>query len=74
MAVADAQRGRGLGNYVNARMIARVFEDLGATHVYELVSAANVPSRRMVASCGLHPEPSLVCGVATANDSARFTR
>lgn len=74
VAVADAQRGRGLGNYVNARMIARVFEDLGATHVYELVSVANIPSLRMVASYGLRPEPALVCGMATANDSARFTR
>lgn len=74
VAVADSQRGKGLGNYVNARMIVSVFRDLDATYVYELVSATNIPSRRMVASCGLHPEPGLVCGVATPNDSARFTR
>ncbi|MBX3597154.1 MAG: GNAT family N-acetyltransferase [Rhizobiaceae bacterium] len=74
VAVADSQRGRGLGNYINARMIVSVFRDLGATHLYELVSATNIPSRRMVASCGLHAEPSLVCGIATPNDSARFTR
>ena len=74
VAVADSQRGKGLGNYINARMIVSVFNDLGATHVYELVSASNVPSRRMVASCGLRHERGLVCGIATPNDSARFTR
>jgi RimJ/RimL family protein N-acetyltransferase len=74
VAVAASQRGKGLGNYINARMIASAFQNLGATHVYELVSAANVPSRRMVTSCGLRHEASLVCGIATPNDSAHFTR
>jgi hypothetical protein len=74
VAVADSQRGKGLGNYVNARMIVSVFRDLDATHVYELVSASNIPSRRMVSSCGLAHEPGLVCGVATPNHSARLTR
>ena len=74
VAVADSRRGEGLGNYVNALMIVRAFRDLDATHVYELVSTANVPSRRMVESCGLRHEPSLVCGIAVPNDSARFTR
>lgn len=74
VAVAESQRGKGLGNYVNARMIVHVFRDLGATHVYELVSASNVPSRRMVESCGLRLEPGLVCGLATPNESVRFTR
>ena len=64
----------GLGNYINARMIVSVFRDLDATHIYELVSTSNVPSRRMVASCGLRHEQGLVCGIATAKDSARFTR
>jgi len=74
VAVAESQRGKGLGNYVNARMLTSVFRDLGATHVYELVSATNAPSRRMVASCGLHPEPSLICGVIAPNEGTRFTR
>lgn len=74
VAVAESQRGKGLGNYINARMIVSVFNDLDATHVYELVSATNIPSRRMVQSCGLRPEPALVCGIATPNDSALFTR
>ncbi|MCE7027471.1 GNAT family N-acetyltransferase [Jiella avicenniae] len=74
VAVLDSQRGRGLGNYVNARMVATSFRDLGATHLYELVSAANVPSRKMVATCGLRHEPELICGVVAPNEGARFTR
>lgn len=74
VAVSESQRGRGLGNYINARMILNVFRDLRATHIYELVSASNIPSRRMVESCGLRPDPAVVCGVATPSDGARFTR
>lgn len=74
VAVAESQRGKGLGNYVNARMIVSVFRELNATHVYELVSSTNVPSRRMVESCGLRFEPALVCGIATPSERTRFTR
>ena len=74
VAVAELQRGKGLGNYINARMVVSVFRDLDAAYVYELVSASNMPSRRMVESCGLRPEPALVCGAATPNETARFTR
>lgn len=74
VAVAESQRGKGVGNYINARMILSVLQDLGATHVYELVSASNMPSRRMVASCGLRLEPGFLCGIATPNESTRFTR
>jgi hypothetical protein len=74
VAVADSQRGKGLGNYINARMIVSVFRDLGATHIYELVSVTNIPSRRMVRSCGLRHEPALVCGIAMPNDGVLFTR
>jgi hypothetical protein len=74
VAVADSQRGKGLGSYINAHMVVSAFSDLGATHIYELVSATNVPSRRMVQSCGLLPEPGLVCGVALPNEGKRFTR
>ena len=74
VAVADAHRGKGLGAHVNARMVVGVFRDPGATHVYELVSATNMPSRHMVAACGLRHEPALVCGMAMPGESARFTR
>lgn len=72
-AVADAWRGKGLGTYVNARMIASLFHDLDATHVYELVAAGNAASRRMVEHCGLRVEPTLLCGLAVRRDERRFT-
>ncbi|MGE3876881.1 MAG: GNAT family N-acetyltransferase [Parvibaculaceae bacterium] len=74
VAVAESQRGKGLGTYVNARIVVSVFHNLDATHIYELVSAANIPSRRMVASCGLRLEPALVRGVVASNEGGRFTR
>jgi RimJ/RimL family protein N-acetyltransferase len=73
-AVAEAQRGKGIGTYINARMIVSVFRDLGATHVHEFVSESNIPSRRMVEACGLRHEPALACGMATPIESARYTR
>ena len=33
-----------------------------------------LPFTSKVGSCGLRPEPALVCGFATPNDRARFTR
>ncbi|QRM55926.1 GNAT family N-acetyltransferase [Sinorhizobium sp. BG8] len=74
VAVAEPLRGQGLGNYINARMILSVFHDLDATHVYELVSDTNIPSRRMVEACGLTLDPALVCGIAMPDESARYTR
>lgn len=74
VAVAEAERGKGLGVAINARIVAAVFRDLGASHVYELVSATNEASRRMVAACGLAPRPDLLCGIAIPDDSPRFTR
>ncbi|WP_102958896.1 GNAT family N-acetyltransferase [Mangrovicella endophytica] len=74
VAVAAEARAQGLGSLVNARLIAEVFRELEATHIYELVSDTNVASRRMVEACGLRAEPGLVCGVGVAEDSTRFTR
>lgn len=74
VAVAAAQRGRGLGSCINALMIAGVMQDLQATHIYEIVSASNAASRRMVAACGLRHEPDLVSGIATPVSEERFTR
>lgn len=74
VAVDAARRGRGLGAFINARMILALFAATEATHVYELVSATNAPSRRMVAACGLRPEPDLACGLATPTDVGRLTR
>jgi hypothetical protein len=54
--------------------VVGAIRDLGATHVYELVSATNVPSRRMVESCGLRHEPAFLSGMAVPADGGRFTR
>ncbi len=74
VAVATSLRGRGLGRYINARMVVSVFHDIDADHIYELVTATNAPSRRMVEACGLHLDPNVVCGLAVRSDGGRFTR
>ncbi|WP_037547683.1 GNAT family N-acetyltransferase [Stappia stellulata] len=74
VAVDPAHRGKGLGRLVNALMAVRAFRELGASHIYELVSASNEVSRRMVEACGLRHAPELVCGLATREAAARFTR
>jgi hypothetical protein len=73
VAVAESQRGRKLGSYVNAMMVRTAFERLDAGRIYELASLSNLPSRRMIESCGLALEPSLKCGNATAFKE-KFTR
>lgn len=73
VAVAPAHRGKRLGVYVNALMARRAVETLGAGRLYELVSTANAPSRRMVAASGLAPDETLRCGIASMGES-RFTR
>ena len=74
VAVAEEARGHGLGTFINAAHLADVFGELDTTHVYELVSATNLPSRRMVEACGLRLERSLVGGAATPTGSGRYTR
>ncbi len=74
VAVAESQRGRRLGNYANACAVARAVRNLGATHVYELVSATNIASRRMVESCGLRHDPGVLAGIAVPRGGDRFTR
>ena len=74
VAVAESARGKGLGSYINARMVLSVFNDLGADHVYELVSASNATSRRMVEACGLHHRPDFISGAAARNSAGRHTR
>jgi RimJ/RimL family protein N-acetyltransferase len=71
--VAPALRGRGLGRYVNACMVAAAFEQLGAESVYEFVVPTNAPSRRMVKASGLRLDPARK-GVAATPPGERFTR
>lgn len=74
VAVSEAHRGKKLGVFANAVMVSRVFSILKASHVYELVTETNLPSRRMVEACGLVLDPTVKAGVATLADGARFTR
>jgi len=74
VAVAESQRGKKLGNTINAMMVRRVFTELDADGIYELVSASNLPSRRMVESCGLRLDAGVKCGSTAAINGARFTR
>ena len=73
VAVSPAHRGKGLGKYVNAKMVSNCFSVLGAKTVHELVTESNIPSRRMVEASGLQLNPLLKCGGATAGTD-RFTR
>ncbi|MEE4013825.1 GNAT family N-acetyltransferase [Roseibium sp. FZY0029] len=73
VAVAPAHRGKGLGTYVNALMADACLNHLAATHLYELVSATNTTSRRMVEGCGLSLSQTLFSGLATKG-ADRFTR
>jgi hypothetical protein len=74
VAVAESQRSKKLGRFVNAMMVEGVFTSLGAEMIYELVSSTNLPSRKMVESCGLSFDPSVVCGGAVRKARGRFTR
>ena len=73
VAVAPAHRGRALGTYINACAVTAAFAQLGATHVYEQVSATNTPSRRMVESSGLTLHPVMKAGLAVRG-TEKFTR
>ncbi|EJL49478.1 acetyltransferase, ribosomal protein N-acetylase [Rhizobium sp. CF122] len=71
--VTADQRGKGLGRLVNALAIMAAFETLGADEVVEFVHADNAVSRRMIQSCGLQLDPTILCGLATPVVDARFT-
>ena len=57
---------------VNAAMLRAAVDSLGVAEVYELVSATNEPSRRMVERCGLRLDPTVICGAATLGEG-RYT-
>jgi hypothetical protein len=73
VAVSQDPRGKGLGQFINAQLIANCFTDLGAELVHQYVASSNVPSRRMVEASGLKLEPTLLCGLAVTGGK-RFTR
>jgi hypothetical protein len=50
VAVAESQRGKGLGNYINALMAVSVFRNLGATCTSGCF--ANAKRRRLIKAAG----------------------
>ena len=73
VAVSPEQRGKQLGTYINACAVVCAFRELGASTVYEQVSATNMASRRMVEACGLTLHPDLKSGLASTGGEV-FTR
>jgi predicted acetyltransferase len=74
VSVAPDQRGQGLGALANALLVQASVNELGASHVYEMVAPDNVASRRMIESSGLVLRPDLICGVGVPQAAARLTR
>jgi hypothetical protein len=73
VAVSPVHRGKQLGTYINACAVAAAFTELGASTVYEQVSATNTASRRMVEASGLTLHPDLKSGLASTGTDI-FTR
>jgi hypothetical protein len=73
VAVSQDQRGKGLGKFINAQLIANYFANLGAELIHQHVASSNVPPCRMVEASGLKLEPTLLCGLAVTGGE-RFTR
>jgi RimJ/RimL family protein N-acetyltransferase len=74
VAVDPALRGQGLGRIVNALMLDRAIDRLGAEHVYEIASRSNEPSRRMIESCGLSVRPDVMTSFIVPVEANQFTR
>lgn len=74
VAVSPSHRGRGLGKYINAKMVSECFSRLDAEFIHELVAATNIPSRKMVEASGLRLDPTKKCGIAMFGGKERFTK
>jgi GNAT superfamily N-acetyltransferase len=66
--VAPNWQGKALGRWLNARAIQIARSVGAATFVHEGVSAANVVSQRMIVSCGLIRDDSIVPLLATTTN------
>ena len=73
VAVDPQHRGRGFGVLANSLMLRAMIDERGARTVYELVSAANEPARRMVQHCGLALDESVKSGLASSLGSSDST-
>ena len=74
VAVNENLRGQGLGVYVNALVLKRAVEELGAERVQEFARTSNVASCRMIEHCGLSLQSEVRSGIAQPAEAASFTR
>lgn len=74
VAVREELRGQGLGVFVNALVLKRAVEELGAEKVQEFARTSNVASCRMIAQCGLSLRSDVRAGIAQPVEAASFTR
>ena len=71
--VAETARGKGLGKLANALALHHSHGPLGWTSVTEFVAFDNVPSRAMIAACGLTNEGGYITDIFSSG-SERLTR
>lgn len=74
VAVLENLRGQGLGAYVNALVLKKAVDELGAERVQEFARTSNVASCRMIKRCGLSLRSDVRSGIAQPAEAANFTR
>lgn len=74
VAVREDLRGQGLGAYVNALVLKKAVDELGAERVQEFARTSNMASCRMIEHCGLSLRSDVRSGIAQPAEAANFTR
>lgn len=74
VAVREDLRGQGLGAYVNALVLKKAIEELGAERVQEFARTSNIASCKMIEHCGLSLRSDVRSGIAQPAEAANFTR
>lgn len=74
VAVRKDMRGRGLGAFVNALVLKKAVEEMGAERVQEFARTSNIASCRMIEHCGLSLRSDVRSGIAQPAEAASFTR
>ncbi|SNT42705.1 Acetyltransferase (GNAT) family protein [Tropicimonas sediminicola] len=74
VAVRDDLRGRGLGAFVNALVLKKAVEEMGAERIQEFARTSNVASCKMIEHCGLSLRTDVRSGIAQPVEAESFTR
>lgn len=74
VAVREDLRGRGIGPYVNARVLMSAVQGMGAERVQEFARTSNLASCRMIGRCGLSLRSNVRSGIAQPAEAMSFTR